>query len=542
MPGPPASAPRRSWPSGGRALARRVGCSSRVQASIRFACLAVLVGLLPFGATGWSADHTVDPAGPWEETRFRLGCDPGPSHQPEDQDPVVPPPAAPPSDMPATANVRVDLGDDGRAIVGAGFNMEQGLWSCPPFRATFRREILEPFQPAMARVDTSLLPAAPPELSADELGPAVYQSVLDSAVYEASWPFFRRLNEAGVKVVLGVWGGPAQFTQDGTRLGLLLPEYYNNYADYVVAVVDYLVRVQNIRAWAVTIGNEPDGGDGNRIPPEGFLTIARQLAPRLAAYGVKLYGPDTGSAASAMDYLPLLLSDPVVSEALAFVGFHEYAATPEVARVAEYVRARRPDLPIIVTEYTSFKFGDLDDGEEARDTLGFTLDVVNTVLSHYRSGADAALYWDAVDSLQPGHDAITKWGLLRGPGEAFERRTWYYGLQQVLPYLQPGARILASRQEGGEDLSMLGVRTEDGGLAFFLLNKGDAPLDLALDLRGGEAATLASLSVTRTDAGSEADYEGRAPLVDGSGTFSLPGRSVTTLATSRRLLPEEEEE
>ena len=98
-----------------------------------------------------------------------------------------------------------------------------------------------------------------------------------------------------------------------------------------------------------------------------------------------------------------------------------------------------------MTEYTWFGFGDLDDGQEAHNEFGYTLDITTTLLSHYRQGADAALYWDAIDYLQPGHDAITRWGLLRGPDRDFARRPRYAGFLQILPYLQPGARIVETR-------------------------------------------------------------------------------------------------
>jgi hypothetical protein len=57
--------------------------------------------------------------------------------------------------------------------------------------------------------------------------------------------------------------------------------------------------------------------------------------------------------------------------------------------------------------------------------------------------------------LQPGHDAITRWGLLRGPGEDFKRRQRYYGMQQILAYLQPGARVLGDSQTGSDKLQTL---------------------------------------------------------------------------------------
>jgi O-glycosyl hydrolase len=219
-------------------------------------------------------------------------------------------------------------------------------------------------------VDTGLLPAAPSEIPAQVLSPEVYKSVLSSPEYADSWRFFQRLNRAGVRIALGVWGGPAQFTLDGTRLGVLDPAHYDDYVDYVATIVEYMVRQQHIQVWATTIANEPDGGDGNQIQPDGLAYIAHHLAPRLAALGVKLYGPDTANSDHALQYLPLLLDDPTVADNMAFVGFHEYYPNPGLESVVRYVHGRRADLPVIITEARGNHGADNADSERRAHAAG----------------------------------------------------------------------------------------------------------------------------------------------------------------------------
>jgi hypothetical protein len=184
---------------------------------------------------------------------------------------------------------------------------------------------------------------------------------------------------------------------------------------------------------------------------------------------------------------------------------------------------------VIVTEYTSFNFGDLDAGQEANAQNGFGLDIVSTLLSHYRQGADAALYWDAVDYLQPGHDAITKWGLLRGPADDFKRRTRYYSLVQVLPYLQPGAQVLDDTETGDDQLTVLAIRTADGMPAIFIVNQDFVPVDTTLTLSGDDALSYPQMVVTRTARGQQAEPLGRVDLYNGEAQLELPPRSITTL-------------
>jgi O-glycosyl hydrolase len=474
------------------------------------------------------APRALEPVGGWSETRFWTGCAPGPSHPPPWPHPIET--HAPPTEPPESVQLEFDLRSAQlRPLLGSGFNLEHALWSCPAFRGPFRSELLDPFRPAVVRLDSGLLPAAPAELRADELGPAVYVSMLASPAYADSWRFFKRLNRAGVKVILGVWGGPAQFTLDGTRRGTLSPAHYDDYVEYVAAVVDYLVQRQGIELWATTIANEPDGGDGNQIPPDGLAYIAHHLALRLAANGVKLYGPDTASGDNALRYLPPLLDDPVIADTMAFVGFHQYYPSDEVEQVVAYVRWRRPELPVIITEYTSFGFGDLDDGQEANAQIGYALDIAAMVLEHYRSGVDAALYWDAVDYLQPGHDAITRWGFLRGPERDFQRRPRYYAMQQVLPYLQPGARVLSDRKTGGANLHAIALAAADDTPAIVLVNQDWGPLDVRLALSAGKADAFPSWTVTRTERGHLGERMGRLRFDAGSASIVLPPRSITTL-------------
>ncbi len=490
--------------------------------------LALLVGSALVVAAGGDRLSEAE-TGPWVESRFQTGCDPGPFHPPPWPDPIEThvPSLGPP--VSTQLDVDLDVADASRPIVGAGFNLEHALWSCAEFQGVFQTSLVDPLRPAVVRVDTGLLPAAPDDLDADQLGPEVYRAMLQSPQYADSWDLLRRLNQDHVRIVLGVWGGPGQFTDDGTRLGVLEPEHYDDYVTYVATLADFLVRDQGIDIWAITIANEPDGGDGNQIPPGGFATIAHRLAERLGPRGIKLYGPDTATAASAMQYLPSLLDDPIVADDLAFAAFHEYDASSDVAAVVEYVHERAPDLPVLVTEYTSFGFGDLDAGQDANDSVGFTLDIVNTLLSHYRSGADAALYWDAVDYLQPGHDAVTKWGLLRGPTRDFGQRLRYYGLLQVLPYLAPGARILQTQQLGSSALSALAVRTPDGAPAIVLDNPGSDDVALTLRLYGDDASQLTLFTTWRTDREHQAQPIGRLDVAAGMASLTLPGRSLTTL-------------
>ena len=137
------------------------------------------------------------------------------------------------------------------------------------------------------------------------------------------------------------------------------------------------------------------------------------LGPSLAQYDVKLYGPDTASAANALAVRRSAARGPGRATV---VRRHRHARVLHRQRASRSlsltVHADRSDLPVYVTEYTSFQYGALDRGQEAT-TRSVMLDSLQVYASLMNAGADAALYWDAVDYYQAGHAAVTRWGLSR---------------------------------------------------------------------------------------------------------------------------------
>jgi hypothetical protein len=460
-----------------------------------------------------------------------FGCSPGPIEELHHADPPLPGArVASPSDTILTASLRVDtLG--GHVVDGHGFNLEHTLWSCPDFRRVFGRWLLSPFQPDIARVDSGQLPFVREDAPPHELGRDHYQALMDDPKYQPGWAMLRRLNRENVRLMLGVWGGPGQFTDDGTRRGTLLPEYADAYVEYVTSVVEYLVVKQHVTIWAVTVANEPDGGDGTAIPPDLYAEVARRLGPRIAPYGVKLYGPDTASAANARPYLAALAAQPDALQWFGAVATHEYFAAHDLTGLVADVRAVSPSMPVYVTEYTSFRFGALDRGQEASNEIGQMLDSLQVYASLMNAGADAAIYWDAVDYYQAGHAAITRWGILQGPDEAFAPRTRYYGFQQVLPYITAGSTILPIELNGPERLAALAIgggsqRPRD--LTVVAINRG-GPTDLTLALDG---AAPSDFEVYVTDRDRHVEHVGRATVTAGTARLTVPARSVTTLSAS----------
>jgi O-glycosyl hydrolase len=327
------------------------------------------------------------------------------------------------------------------------------------------------------------------------------------------------------------WGVPGLLTENGEPTGKLKPEYFDKYAEYYAAAVDYLVKRRGLRIGPASVMNEPDCGDGSHITPRDFPKVARLVGERLAEYGVPLYGPDTCNADSATHYLDALLHDQKALEYFAVIGTHQYAPGGEVAELVREMREGGLTLPLYETEYTTYRYGNLDDGQEAPAEMPYLLEIASVLQSHLTSGADAAIYWDAVDYYWLLHDAISKWGLLRGPQTEppLTPRKHYYGLLQILPYLPAGARIVDSSMRGPATLLPLVVeRPGDGAVSLILVNRGrEINLDVELDHLPASPSSFRHYRTSRTE--DRVDL-GDVPVDDGHAQVTIPARSIVTLA------------
>ena len=302
-----------------------------------------MLALLVIAMTGDLALAQFFPEAEPTNAEVVFGCTPGPIEELHHSDPPVPPVrVASASDTMQVASLRVDTAA-GRPVEGHGWNLEHAAWSCPDFRRVLDRWLLTPFQPEVARVDSGQLPFVREDATRDEIGRDHYHAMMDDPKYRPSWAMLRRLNRDNVKLMLGIWGGPGQLNDDGTRRGALLPENVDAYVDYVAAVVEYLVDRQRVSIWSVTVANEPDGGDGTFIPPHMYVEIARKLGPRIAQHGVTLYGPDTASAGNARPYFAALAADGEALQWFSSIATHEYFTTHELRELIADVRAAGSD-------------------------------------------------------------------------------------------------------------------------------------------------------------------------------------------------------
>lgn len=128
------------------------------------------------------------------------------------------------------------------------------------------------------------------------------------------------------------------------------------------------------------------------MSPELYVQVARRLGPAIAPYGVTLYGPDTASAANARPYVAAMIANPDVFQWFSSIATHEYFTAHQLPDLIADVRAAGSNLPVYITEYTSFRYGAMDRGQEASNEMGHMLDSLQVYASLMNAGADNAVY------------------------------------------------------------------------------------------------------------------------------------------------------
>ena len=370
-----------------------------------------------------------------------------------------------------------------------------------------------------------------PRAAGPGAGPAVYQSVLSSAPYADSWRFFQRLNRAGVKIVLGVWGGPAQFTEDGTRRGVLLPSHYDDYVDYVTTVVDFLVRSSTS-----TLGDDDrQRARRRRRQPDSAGWSGVHRAPAGAAPGgVRRQAVRAGYCRrlDALQYLPPLLDDPVDRRQPGVRRLPPVLPEPQTSAPwwTTCTRATRPAGDRHRVHVVQFRRPRRRPGGQRAERL--RVDIANMLLSHYRHGVGRGdvLGRRRLFAARPRrHHPMGR--PARARGRLSRERPALLRLQQILPYLQPGARVLEATAGRRRRAETLAVQTAAGAPAVFLVNQEFQPVDLALTLTGEDAGRYPSLVVTATDRTHRAEEarprgaarrHGPADLVAALGTTLFP--------------------
>ena len=284
-----------------------------------------------------------------------------------------------------------------------------------------------------------------------------YNALYSSPDFEKVWGIIGYLNQRGITngVVLN-FQGPGPDWMGGYNL---LDGYEDEWAEMIVSLLIYARNTRHLQFNLVAPNNEPDlGSEGIHIPTAAqYVTTLHRLAQMLDTNGLselRLVGPDL--SASGTNWLPEIISDPVVMAKLAHFGLHSYADNGGGAwGVSDFIQqSSYPDKTFWMTEFNVW-CDVCEWGNQRTNSWDYFLGTASYLLNYLDYGASAGLVWEACDSFYPHHYAWSFWGLYAVDDTNAAPLTYtpqknFYTLAQITKFVRPGARMIGTSNDGGD--------------------------------------------------------------------------------------------
>ncbi len=328
----------------------------------------------------------------------------------------------------------------------------------------------------------------------------------------------------GFKVMSSPWTAPPWMKDNKDwKGGKLLPEYYDTWAlffsKYLTAYEE-----EGIDVWAITVENEPLGNDSNwesmhYTPEEMNEFVKNHLGPRLNDDGhedVLIFGYDQNREPELIEWVDGMFDDEDAARYYDGTAVHWYGSTYEIfADELQYAHQKAPDKYLIQTEATvdgiKPRWKDEEDWYWAKEATdwGYTWAPEDRKYLHPKYVPVFRYARDIIGSLNNWVDGWIDWNMVLdregGPNWA---QNWcnapvivdpqadevyftplYYTMAHFSRYIRPGAVRIGHSFEDDE-LLLTAVKNPDGIIAVVMLNQGEKPKGLSIELNG-KSATFA---------------------------------------------------
>lgn len=350
------------------------------------------------------------------------------------------------------------------------------------------------------------------------------------------FPFIRDLHAKGAKLIATVWTPPVWMklldvpervpdecyncrtcpVGDAARAmcgGRLNPEYYEEFAEYLVAYVKTLKEETDVDLYAISIQNEPyfaNPFESNVVMPEEYADLLKVVGTRFKAEGLptKFFGPEHMAEWSwgvQRRYVEETLGDPEVKALLDIYAVHgyvdgvaaDYGSAEGWTALRENISVAH-DKPLWMTETSDFNLQGFNLAMSMSKSLYLALKFGNI---------SAWVYWSM-------NDAMVVDNKLTPLGYAFKN---YYS------FVRPGAVRIGSESTDAGILTVAFRHPETNDLSIVLINQTSEAKSVTLNIPSGHG----DLTMYRT---SDVQNCANLGVVNGD-QISLPANSINTLST-----------
>ncbi len=350
------------------------------------------------------------------------------------------------------------------------------------------------------------------------------------------FPFVRDLHAKGAKLIATVWTPPVwmklldipERVPDecyncrtcpvggaGREMcgGRINPDYYEEFAEYLVAYVKTLKQETDVDLYGISIQNEPffaNPFESNVVMPDEYGDLLKVVGTRFKSEGLttKFFGPEhmaEWSWGMQAQYVQQTLEDPEVKPLLDIYAVHSYVD----GVAADYGSAEgwtalynnitvAHDKPLWMTETSDFNLQGFDLAMSMAKSLYLALK-----FGHI----SAWVYWSM-------NEAMVVDNKLTPLGYAFKN---YYR------FIRPGAVRIASESSDAGILTVAFKHPESGDLSILLINQTNETKSVSVSVPFQHE----DLTLYRTSTSQNCNNLG----IANPNQISLPANSISTLST-----------
>jgi glucosylceramidase len=273
-----------------------------------------------------------------------------------------------------------------------------------------------------------------------------------------------------IKILGSPWSPPAWMkTAFDSRGGMLKPEFYPVYADYLVRYIQEM-RKLGIHIDAITIQNEPLHPGNNpsllMVAPDQAAFIKNNLGPAFKKAGIDTKIIVYDHNADRPDYPITILNDPEARKYVDGSGFHLYGGKIEALTD---VRDAHPDKNIYFTEQM------VVDGWDSL-VINIVSPVKRLIIGATRNWSKNVLEWNL--AADPENKPYTDRGgcpMCQGAitidKDKVTRNLAYYSIAHASKFVRPGSYRIASTES--PDLSNVAFKTPAGKIVLIVANTGN---------------------------------------------------------------------
>ncbi|MEM3104932.1 MAG: glycoside hydrolase [Candidatus Bathyarchaeia archaeon] len=359
-----------------------------------------------------------------------------------------------------------------------------------------------------------------------------FSSASDAQVWTAQQAKARGVT----KFMASVWSPPGWMKNTGREPGggYLLPEMYQEFAEFLAAYIIGYKEKFGIEIGWISIQNEPDFStevwETCTYTPEQMRDVIKVVGAKLRAEGLstKIICPETAGCSSAMKYIDTVMADPEATQYVYAFAHHLYDINffnpdeklTQMRIMAGY--ASRYNRPLWQTEYSYLGTVDAGTFKEALATARHIHNFLTV------ENGSVYLVWTLFWYRETG--LIT----IYSSNNSYKVNPVYYAVKQYSKFISPGSRRIYASSNISDLLVSAYLNEPNGNVTIVIINKGSDTVKTKIQLKNIQWNLFKQYRTSITE---KCEYIGDIKESGGFLEITLPPESITTLMSYSSIMP-----